>query len=138
MRPTIATRLLAPTVFCAAMIALPAAAHATTPPRPAPVVAPADGFIANGLYSLTVRGTDAQQRIDLMLTKDGDKYTGRLITFDQEVALENVEVDGNTIKARVVTNFGRATVTLKIGDADVKGTLDVAKKHLAVTGERVY
>ena len=136
MRPTIAIRLLSPAVLCAAL-ALPSVAHASVVEHATPVASGA-AVAVNGLYSLTVRGADAQQRVDLILVKNGDTYTGRLVTFDQEVELEGIQVDGNVLKAHVVTNFGKAWVTLRVSEKDISGTFSVAKKNLSVSGERVY
>jgi hypothetical protein len=138
MRPTIAIRIIAPAVACLALVALPSAARAASFDR-VPYTAPIADVSAGGLYSLTIHGgTKAEQRVDLMIVKEGDKYTGRLITAEQEVALESIVIDGDVVKAKVITNFGRATVTFRVEKDAVTGTMAVAKKNLAISGERVY
>jgi hypothetical protein len=140
MRPTIATRIIVPVVAAFALVAVPLAAHAAAPERTTTITAtPPENVAVNGLYSLVVKGSGkAEQRVDLMLVKDENGYTGRLITADQEVALESIDVDGNVIHARVITNFGRAKVTLTVEKDAVRGTLVLAKATLLLSGDRVY
>ncbi|MES2176376.1 MAG: hypothetical protein V4550_00815 [Gemmatimonadota bacterium] len=137
MRIPTVFRSVAPMLFSVAILALPSVANASTPTRPA-VTTDADAKNAAGLFSLTVRARHAEQRVDLVVEKKGDGYTGVFITHDQQALLENVKVEGDIITASLLTNIGRGDLKLRITNKGLVGTLHVGKGTLNVGGERVY
>ena len=128
-------RTIAPALLSAALSVLPAPALAATRSHTDVRIST---FAASraGLYNLSLAGTAGAQRVDLVIEQAQNGFTALLLTPTHETWLSNVKFDGRRLTGTALTSAGRGTVVLDVTDAGVRGTLAVAGRTLAISGER--
>jgi hypothetical protein len=89
-----------------------------------------------GLYNLSLAGSAGEQRVDLVIEQAQGRFTALLLTPAHETWLTNVKFDGKRLTGTALTSAGRGFVVLDVTDAGVRGTLTVAGRAIAISGNR--
>lgn len=128
-------RTIAPALLSAALYIVPAPALAATRAH-TDVRVSTLAASRTGLYNLSLAGTAGEQRVDLVVEQAPSGFTALLLTPTHETWLSNVKFDGKRLTGTALTSAGRGTVVLDVTDAGVHGTLTVAGRTIAISGER--
>lgn len=128
-------RKIAPVLLGAALYILPAPALAASRSHTDVRVSTLAASRA-GLYNLSLAGTAGEQRVDLVIEQVHDGFSALLLTPTHETWLSNVKFDGKRLTGTALTSAGRGTVVLDVSDVGVRGTLTVAGRTIAISGER--
>jgi hypothetical protein len=111
------------------------AASATPAATPAALPSAAAAWV--GVYRITLQSKTAgavQARV--VMERVEDAVDGTFLVNGTNTTLKDIRIDGDELRARVLTSTGEGTLVLRNGGSGIAGTLTAGKASWEISGAR--